>query len=322
MVRHVRWGILGAAKIARTALTPAILRAQGADLVALATSDPARAEPFRALCPGLRVCDYQALLDAPDIDAIYIPLPNHLHVEWSLRAIAAGKHVLCEKPIALGAAEIDSLIAARDASGLMAAEAFMVTHHPQWHRLRSLLANGAIGDLHHVEGMFTYHNTDPANIRNRPETGGGGLLDIGVYPSVTTRFATGSEPTRLRADITYENGVDTFARVWADFAGFTLSFYCGMRLDRRQDMVFHGTKGWIRLPAPFNPPSMGEAQLQLHRPDGSVIMERFPEVDQYALMVESFGNAITTPADFPCPLEFSRGNQAMIDDIFAACPRA
>lgn len=320
MSKVVRWGILGAAKIARTALIPAIQLARGAQLVALATSDVVKAAPFVDLHPGLRVCDYDALLAAPDIDAIYIPLPNHMHVDWSLRTIAAGKHVLCEKPIALSAGDIDRLIAARDGSGLMLAEAFMVTHHPQWHRMRHLLADGALGEMTHVEGVFTYFNNDAANIRNRKETGGGGLLDIGVYPSVTTRFATGAEPRRLRADITYENGVDTFARVWADFDAFTLSFHCGMRLQRRQDMVFHGTKGWARMPAPFNPGSMGEAQIQLHRPDGSVMVERFPEVDQYTLMVEAFGTAITNPAGFACPLEFSRGNQAMIDAIFAACP--
>jgi predicted dehydrogenase len=320
MQKPIRWGILGAAKIARTALAPAIHAAQGAQLVALATSDPARAAAFRATVPDLRVCDYDALLAAPDIDAIYIPLPNHLHVDWTLRAIAAGKHVLCEKPMALNASDIGRLIAARDASGLQVAEAFMVMHHPQWHRLRALLAEGAIGTLGHVEGMFTYHNTDPANIRNRPETGGGGLLDIGVYPCVTTRFATGAEPKTLRADIRRESGVDTFARVWADFDRFTLSFHCGMRLQRRQDMVFHGDTGWIRMPAPFNPPSMGEARIELHRADGSVLIESFPEADQYRLMIEGFGAAIRGEAPFACPLEFSAGNQSMIDAIFAADP--
>jgi predicted dehydrogenase len=320
MPHAVRWGILGAAKIARTALAPAIVQAEGAELVALATSDPAKAAPFNRVSKDLRVCDYAALLAAPDVDAIYIPLPNHMHVDWTLRALEAGKHVLCEKPLALGAAEIDRLIAARDASGRMVAEAFMVTHHPQWHRMRKLLAEGVIGDLRHVEGVFTYYNTDAANIRNRPETGGGGLRDIGVYPVVSTRFATGAEPTRLQADIRYENGVDAFARVWADFPGFTMSFHCGMRLQRRQDMVFHGTKGWIRMAAPFNPPSMGEAQIQVHHGNGAVTIERFPEVNQYLCMVEDFGRAMTDPASYPCPLEFSRGNQAMIDAIFAACP--
>lgn len=316
----MRWGILGAAKIARRALLPAIQAAEDAELIALATSDATKAAPFCAVVPGLRVMGYDALLADPEVEAVYIPLPNHLHVEWVERALAAGKHVLCEKPLAMVAAEIDRLIAARDASGRLAAEAFMVCHHPQWARLRDLLAAGAIGELGHVEGMFTYRNTDAGNIRNRPETGGGGLRDIGVYPLVTTRFVTGAEPARIRADIRRENAVDVFARVWAEFPGFSFSMHCGMRLQRRQDMVFHGTSGWIRMPAPFNPPSMGEARIELHRADGSVLVERFAEVDQYRLMVENFGAAARGEAAFACPLEFSRGNQAALDAILAADP--
>lgn len=314
----MRWGILGAAKIARTALLPAFQTAEKAELVALGTGDPAKAAPFAAVAPGLRVMGYDALLADADVDAIYIPLPNHMHVEWVERALAAGKHVLCEKPLALTAPEIDRLIAARDASGRLAAEAFMVCHHPQWARVRTLLAEGAIGRLGHVEGMFTYHNTDPGNIRNRPETGGGGLRDIGVYPLVTARFATGAEPGHIRADIRRENGVDVFARVWADFPDFTFSMHCGMRLQRRQDMVFHGSTGWIRMTAPFNPPLMGEARIEISRADGSVLVERFPDVDQYRLMVENFGRAARGEAGFACPLEFSRGNQAALDAILAA----
>ncbi len=319
MDNPVRWGILGAARIAADHVAPAIHGAAGAVLAALATREPARAAPFAALAPGLRVHgSYQALLDDPGVEAVYIPLPNHLHVDWTLRALAAGKHVLCEKPLALAAPEIDRLIAARDAAGRVAAEAFMVCHHPQWHRLRHLLTQGAVGPLMHVEGMFSYRNTDPQNIRNRPETGGGGLRDIGVYPLVTTRFATGAEPLRLQADIRREGGVDAFARVWADFPGFTMSFHCGMRMARRQDMVFHGQTGWIRVPAPFNPPQQGEARLEIHRPDGSVTVERFPEAAQYRLMIEAFGATLRTGAPFDCPLEFSRGNQAALDAILAA----
>jgi predicted dehydrogenase len=319
MSQTIRWGILGAARIAREHVARAIHGAEGATLAALATRDPARAGWAAMLAPGVQVyADYDALLADPGVDAVYIPLPNHMHVDWTLRALAAGKHVLCEKPIALAAADIDRLIAARDATGLMAAEAFMVCHHPQWHRLRLLLADGVIGPLVHVEGVFTYRNTDPGNIRNRPETGGGGLLDIGVYPTVTTRFATGAEPVRLRADIRREGGVDVFARVWSDFPGFTMSFHCGMRMAGRQDMVFHGEAGWIRMPAPFTPPLAGEAQIVVHRAGGSVLIERFPAVDQYRLMIEAFGASVRSGAPFACPLEFSRGNQAAIDAMLAA----
>ena len=179
----MRWGILGAAKIARTDLAPAMQLARGAELVALATRDPIKAAPFQALAPALRVHgSYDALLADPSVDAIYIPLPNDMHVDWSIRAAQAGKHVLCEKPIALRADQIDALIAARDTSGNLIAEAFMVAHHPQWALVRDLLAQGVIGRLEHVEGCFTYTNRDIANIRHDPAKGGGGLRDVGVYP--------------------------------------------------------------------------------------------------------------------------------------------
>jgi predicted dehydrogenase len=267
----------------------------------------------------LRLLDsYEAVLQDPEVDAVYIPLPNHLHVDWTLRALHAGKHVLCEKPIALAAPEIDALIAARDDTGLQAAEAFMVVHHPQWRHVRDRIAAGDIGTLRHVEGAFTYNNPDPANYRNQAGTGGGGLRDIGVYPSITTRFVTGAEPQHLRADITFEGPVDTFARVWADFPDFTMSFYCGMRQALRQEMVFHGTEGFLRLGAPFNTRNFGDTTVELRRNDGRIETARFNAVDQYALMVEAFGAAIRGEAPFACPLEFSRGNQAMIDAIFAA----
>ena len=320
MSAELRWAIMGAAKIARTKLAPAIRAASGARLAALATREAGNAAPFRAMAPDLRVHgDYDALLADPEIDAVYIPLPNHLHVEWTERALAAGKHVLCEKPIALRAPQIDRLIAARDASGRLAAEAFMICHHPQWQRVRALIGAGAIGRLEHVEGAFSYNNPDPDNIRNRAETGGGGLRDIGVYPCCATRFVTGAEPGRLRADIRREGGVDVLARVWADFAGVTLSFMCGMRQAPRQEMLFHGTEGWLRVTAPFNAGDYDDTRLELRGGDGRVIIERVP-APQYRNMIEAFGDSVRDGVPFACPLEFSRGNQAMIDGIFAADP--
>jgi predicted dehydrogenase len=314
----MRWGILGAAKIARTDVAPAMQLAAGSELAALATRDPARAAPFEALRPGLRIhASYEALLADPDIEAVYIPLPNHLHVPWSLRAAEAGKHVLCEKPIALAAPEIDQLIATRDATGTLIAEAFMVAHHPQWARAKALLDQGAIGRLEHVEGCFTYTNRDIGNIRHQAAMGGGGIRDVGVYPSITTRMVTGQEPTRLRADIRWQNGVDIFARVWADFPDFSMSFYCGMMQDRRQYMTFHGQDGWLHLTAPFNAQSYGDTTLEWQS-DGVTRIERFNAVQQYALMIENFATSARTGAPFACPLEFSRGNQAMIDAIFDA----
>ncbi|MCW1932809.1 Gfo/Idh/MocA family protein [Pararhodobacter zhoushanensis] len=314
----MRWGILGAAKIAQTNLAPAIQRARGAEFAALATSSEEKAAPFRAMQPGVTLhASYEALLADPGIDAVYIPLPNHLHVEWSLKALAAGKHVLCEKPLALEAAQIDPLIAARDASGLLCAEGFMVCHHPQWHRVRQLLADGAIGRLQHVDAAFAFNNPDPANIRNRPETGGGAMYDIGVYPCATTRYATGAEPVSIRADLRRENGIDIFGRVWADFADFTLSFYCGIRMGARQGMVFHGTEGVIEVPFPFNASVAGPAHLLIKRGYDETRIERYEPVDHYQRMIEAFELSATEGVPFACPLEFSRANQMIIDTILA-----
>ncbi|MGB8812179.1 MAG: Gfo/Idh/MocA family oxidoreductase [Paracoccaceae bacterium] len=322
-MKPVRWGILGAAHFAQQFMAPAIHEAEGAQLVALATSDPARAEPFAAFAPGLRVhSSYDALLADPEIDAVYIPLPNHLHVEWTLKTLAAGKHVLTEKPIAMQAHEIDQIIAARDASGLLAAEAYMIVHHPQWIRARELVQSGAIGRVDHVDVVFTYDNRgDPGNIRNRPETGGGGIRDIGVYAYGSARFVTGAEPEDLQARIIWENGVDTWAQVTGTMAGpggrFTYSAITSMRLFPRQEVVFQGEKGLIRLTAPFNAGVFGEARVELHQPGLKVTIERFPAARHYKLQVENFCRSVQTGVPYPCPLEFVRGTQAMIDRVFA-----
>ena len=177
MTGHVRWGVLGASKFAREHMAPAIHLAGGGKLAALATSSADKAEPFQEINPDLTVhLDYDALLADPEVDAVYIPLPNHLHVEMSRKAIAAGKHVLCEKPMTMQADEFDELIALRDRSGLVVAEAYMIVHHPQWQRAHYLVEDGAIGELQEVRGFFAYNNAaDPGNIRNTPGTGGGGI---------------------------------------------------------------------------------------------------------------------------------------------------
>ena len=319
-MKPVRWGVLGAAKFARDHMAPAIHAAEGAELAALATSDPAKAEGFRAFCPGLAVYEsYEALLADPTIDAVYVPLPNHLHVEWTLKALAAGKHVLTEKPIALRADQIDSLIAARDASGLLAAEAFMIVHHPQWHRAKAWLEAGEIGQLRHVDAAFSYNNAaEPGNIRNRPDTGGGSLRDIGVYTIGSMRFVTGAEPEDVAARVIMEAGVEVFADLTAVMQGasgrFTYRSMTSMRLANRQEVVFQGDKGMIRVgSAPFNANVHDVAAVELHLPGQRVITDRFPTANHYKLQVEAFGRTIRTGAAYPCPLEFVRGTQAMMD---------
>ncbi|PZQ52633.1 MAG: oxidoreductase [Rhodovulum sulfidophilum] len=317
---HVRWGILGAAKIAREFVAPAIHASARGVVAGVASRGSGRAEALAAPYPGARIFgSYEAMLADPAIDAVYIPLPNSQHVEWTLKCLAAGKHVLCEKPIALRAEEIDAIIAARDASGKHAAEAFMVTHHPQWHRVRALLAEGAIGPLRHVQGAFSFFNADAGNIRNQPELGGGALRDIGVYPSVTTRFATGLEPVAARAAlIDWDMGIDATATVVVDFPGFRMDFYTSMRMAPRQRMVFHGEQGFIALHTPFNTRVYGEAALELRGADGRTVIERFPGADQYRAQIDAFDATVLDGAPYDCPLEFSRGNQVMIDMIYDA----
>ncbi len=319
----VRWGILGAAKFAREQMAPAINAADDAVLAGLATSSAAKARPFEAIAPGLRVFDsYDALLADPAIDAVYVPLPNHLHVEWTLKALAAGKPVLTEKPIALRAEDIDQIIAARDDAGILAAEAYMIVHHPQWQKARELIRDGAIGDLVLVDGVFTYDNAaDPGNIRNRPETGGGSLPDIGVYTFGAARWVTGEEPERLSAHIRRENGVDVFSHITGDFPSFRYSSVTSMRAHLRQEMNFHGRDGVITVSAPFNPGSFGQAELHLHRSgrgSHTVSVERWPGVNHYVLQVEAFGRSVRDGVAYPWTLEDAQGTQAMIDMAFAA----
>jgi predicted dehydrogenase len=319
-MKPLRWGILGAANFAQKHMGPAIHAAKGAELAALATSSPQKAAGFEAFAPGIRIHDsYDALLADPGIDAVYIPLPNHMHVEWSLKALAAGKHVLCEKPMTLQASEYDQLIAARDASGKLAAEAYMIVHHPQFIRARALVQGGAIGKLVHVDATFSFFNDDAANIRNKPEAGGGGLRDIGVYTFGSARFVTGQEPVAIPyAKLRLDNDVDVFAQVSADFPDFTYTATVSMRMFPRQEITFHGDKGVLKLTCPFNANVFDAATLTLETEGQTVTTERWPGVNQYVLQVENFCNAVQTGAAYPCPLEFSRGTQQMIDMVFAA----
>lgn len=317
---HLNWGILGASNFAANLMGPAIHAAKGASLRALATSSPAKAARFTDFAPDLQVhSDYQSLLDDPQIDAVYIPLPNHLHVEWSLKALAAGKHVLCEKPMTMQADEFDQLIAARDKSGKLAAEAYMIVHHPQFQRARELVQGGAIGTLKHVDAAFSYFNADASNIRNQSGAGGGGLPDIGVYTFGSARFVTGEEPQSVPfAHIEWEDGVDTFVQMAARFPSFTYNAMVSMRLHNRQQVSFHGDKGILTLTCPFNPGVHDQAELILDTNKHSRVVERFPGVNHYVLQVEAFCRSALTGDEYPCPLEFSKGTQRMMDMTFAA----
>ncbi len=315
----VRFGVLGASNFAREHMAPAIHAATGADLAALGTSSPAKADGFRAFCPGLRVHEsYDALLADPEIDAVYIPLPHPLHAEWSIKAMEAGKHVLVEKPIAMKAEIIDPVIAKRDETGLVCAEAYMIVHHPQWQRAKALLEEGAIGRLLHVGAFFSYDNSsDTKNIRNSTDMGGGSLPDIGVYTCGSTRWMTGEEPTEVKAEITRENGVEVTTHMRAYFPTFTFTGTTSMRMSSRQEVVFHGATGQIRLTAPFNANVFGQAQVELQK-GNSVTTERWPAANHYVLQVEAFCRSVRDGAAYPWTLENAKGTQRMIDMAYAS----
>ncbi|MFD2856592.1 Gfo/Idh/MocA family protein [Seohaeicola zhoushanensis] len=312
----VRWGILGAANFARQHMGPAIHAAKGADLVALATGSADKAEGFRAFCPGLRVHPtYDALLTDREIDAVYVPLPNHMHVDWTLKALDAGKHVLCEKPMTMQAAEFHTLMARRDQTGLLAAEAFMIVHHPQWQWVKEQVAGGyrqPRACLGAVQLRQPRPRQYPQPVRHRRRA----LRDIGVYVFGSTRFVTGEEPVEVASRIRWESGVDTFSEITASFPGFTYSAYVSTRLHPAQEMVFHGEAGLIRLATPFNANVFGMAQAELHRPGLEVMVKRWPGENHYVRQVEAFGHSIRTGEAYPCPLEFSYGTQEMIDRAF------
>jgi predicted dehydrogenase len=314
---HIRWGILGASGFARKTMVPAINAATRSRLAAIATRDPARAAPFAAIAPGLTVHDsYDALLADPDIDAVYIPLPNALHVDWSIRAARAGKAVLCENPIGLRASDFDRLIAAREQTGRLIAEAWMPAHHPQWHTARALIADGALGRLHTVTGVFTYGLADPSNIRLSADLAGGALRDIGVYPIGAFRYATGLEPRIVWADAVIEAGVDTSAWVQAQAGDVRFSFHVSMRTKQRQEMVFEGTKATLTVAAPFNAGKYGQADLILTRDGAPTQIMAFPEARQYDLQVEAVAAHLLDQVDFPYHLETARGTQAALDAVF------
>lgn len=325
MTETVRWGILGASGFARRDMAPAIHMARGAVLAALATRSPEKAAPFAALAPGLRVHgDYDALLADPGVDAVYVPLPNALHVEWGLRALAAGKSVLIEKPVAMTAAEVAPLIAARDAWGLVAAEAFMIVHHPQWAHLRDLLDGGAIGRLRQVDGHFTYDNRgDPGNIRRNAGLGGGALADVGVYPVGAARWTLRAEPSAVaHAELELEGGCDVLARVSARFGSVGAQWLVSMGMARAQGMRFHGESGEIRVAVPFNPGRAGEAAVAWRGPDGIAHRRAWPGVDQYVAQVEAFAEAMRGEAPYPWTLEDARGTLAVLDAVRAAAVSA
>jgi len=317
-----RWGIVSTAKIGRDHVIPAMQDAENGVVTAIASRDAGKA---RALADRFGVPhafgSYEEMLASDTIDGVYIPLPTSQHVEWTAKAAEAGKHVLVEKPLALDAKDIAPLIEVRDRKRVLICEAFMVVYHPQWLKVRELVQGGAIGRLRHVQGAFSYYNVDPSNMRNQLSLGGGALPDIGVYPTVSTRFVSGREPVRVQAQVERDEkfGTDIYSTVEADFGTFDLSFYCSTQMALRQFMVFHGDKGFIEVHAPFNAGDYDHHRIELHNQTHTeATVYRFPATRQYRLEAETFARA-AQGEDVPVfTLEQSVLNQKAIDAIFRA----
>lgn len=321
MLDRVRWGVLSTAKIGTLKVIPAMQRGERCAIEAIASRNLKKArEAATALEIPKAYGSYEELLADPDIDAVYNPLPNHLHVEWSIRALEAGKHVLCEKPIGLDVAEAEKLLeASRSHPRLKVMEAFMYRHHPQWQRAKRITESGEIGELRAIQSFFSYYNDDPENIRNQPGMGGGGLMDIGCYCLSLSRFLFDAEPSGVvaRVEVDPKLGVDRFASGVLEFAEGHSTFTCSTQLVPYQRVHIFGTKGWIEIEVPFNAPPDHPCRLWWHAgQDGAEIV--FAVCDQYRIQGELFSRAVLEDGDVPTPLEDAVANMRVLEAVFAS----
>jgi predicted dehydrogenase len=321
--RKVKWGVLGAASIAVRKVIPAMQKGARSEVTAIASRDVKKAqEAARALGIPKAYGSYEELLADGEIEAVYNPLPNHLHVPWSIKAAEAGKHVLCEKPLSLTVAEAKTLLATRDRYGVKIGEAFMVKTHPQWLRTRELIRTGLIGELRAIVGAFSYFNRDPHNVRSVLEWGGGGLLDIGCYPITTSRFLFGEEPLRVTGLIERdpEMKIDRLTSAILDFPSGQSVFTCSTQLVPYQRMQILGTKGRIEIKIPFNAPNDRPCEILVD--DGRDVFgsgirtELIPACDQYTIQGDAFSRAIREGSEVPVPLEDAIANMAAIEAVF------
>jgi predicted dehydrogenase len=319
----VRWGILSTAAIGLKKVIPGIKKGIFSEVMAIASRDLGKAQnAARALGIAKAYGSYEELLADPQIEAVYNPLPNQLHVEWSIKAAEAGKHVLCEKPLGLSAAEARMLLAVRDRTGVKIGEAFMVRTHPQWLRTREIVKSGRIGDLRSAVGFFSYYNTDPLNIRNMPESGGGALMDIGCYPITTSRFMFGAEPVRVLGLIETDSQmkIDRLTSAILDFPSGQSVLMCSTQLTPYQRSHFLGTKGRIEIEIPFNAPNDRPCRIFIDDGrdvfGGGIVTEEFAVCDQYTIQGDAFSRAIRGECEVPVSLEDAVKNMAVIDAIF------
>ena len=317
----VRWGVLSTANIGTAKVLPAMQRGEFCEIAALGSRDEAKG---RAAAAKLGIPQtygsYEALLADPAIDAIYNPLPNHLHVPWTIKALEAGKHVLCEKPIALTAAEAQELVdAAARYPHLKVMEAFMYRHHPQWQRAKAIVAEGGVGELKTINSFFSYYNDNPDNIRNMADIGGGGLMDIGCYNISLSRFIFGAEPTRVLGIIERDPrfGTDRLTSGLLDFGTGTATFTCSTQLSNHQRANIYGTTGRVEVEIPVNAPPDRPCRIW-HQRGGAAEEITFDTVDQYTIQGDLFARAILDDTPVPTPLTDAVANMRVIEALVAS----
>jgi predicted dehydrogenase len=321
-VRRLRWGVLSTAAIGRTKVIPAIQRGAHSEVVAIASRDLAQA---RRVADELGIPTahgtYEALLANPDVDAVYVPLPNHLHRPWTIAAARAGKHVLCEKPLALTAQEAEEMIEACDREGVRLMEAFMYRLHPSWVAVRELVAAGRIGRLQAVQSWFSFYNDDPANIRNIPEAGGGALYDIGCYCVNLSRMLFGREPTAVSGTIVRDaTGTDVLSAGTLSFGDGIASFGCSTRAESDQRVDIYGTEGRISIGIPFNiPPDRPTTVRVIAGGDPPVAPHietlTFDAADPYTVEADAFATAVLTDQPVPVPPADAVANLQVIERL-------
>ena len=321
----VRWGILSTANIGVRKVIPATQKAERCEVVAIASRDGERAARTAAELGIPRAHEgYDSLLSDPDVDAVYIPLPNSEHAAWTIAAARAGKHVLCEKPLAMTAAEAEEMVRACANEGVLLMEAFMYRLHPSWEAVRDLVASGRIGRVRAVQSWFSYFNDDPGNIRNVPELGGGALYDIGCYCINLSRMLFGGEPTGIEASVTRDaTGTDVLTSAILAFDDDVAAFTCSTRAEPDQRVHIYGTEGRISIGIPFNIPPDRPAEITVTSggdppvsPDSETLT--FAAADEYTIQAERFANAVLDGRPLPIPPEDAIGNLRVIDAIFRA----
>ena len=315
----IRWGILSTAKIGREKVIPALQKGSLCEVVAIASRKKEQAEKAAAsLNIPKAYGSYEELLSDPDIDAVYIPLPNNLHVEWSIKSLQAGKHVLCEKPIGLSSAEANKLIDASEKyPHLKIMEAFMYRFHPQWQMAKKMVDDGKIGSLKTVHSFFSYYNVDPNNIRNQEDKGGGGLMDIGCYNISLSRFLFDEEPKNVLglAEFDPQTKTDCVTSGILQFSKGTSTFTCSTQLIPYQRVNIFGNKGRIEIEIPFNAPPDKQTKIWLHTTEGTE-EKVFDILDQYTLEGDMFSKAILEDSPVPTSLQDALNNMKVIEAIF------